>query len=118
MVQTGHRPIAESRSRNLSRVLAPEPILRAALQVVFVASYTTRNWMLDDRVSRRQINDLWEALHEIPDLVTRWRDNAEKELLMYFAEYDAKWPEPRLRSIYDQALAQASMDGRRADDIG
>jgi hypothetical protein len=102
------QPVAESRSRNLPRALAPEPILRAALQVVFVAAYTTRNWTLDDQVSRKQINDLWEALHEVPDLVTRWRDNAEKELLMYFEEYDAKWPEPRLRTIYDQALGQVS----------
>ena len=92
----------------LTRQLAPEPILRAALRVVFVASYTTRNWTLNDEVSRKQINDLWEALHEIPDLVTRWRDDAEEELLRYFDEYDEKWPELRLRAIYDQALGQAS----------
>jgi hypothetical protein len=92
----------------LTRQLAPEPILRAALRVVFVAAYTTRNWTLADEVTRKQINDLWEALHEVPDLVTRWRDDAEEELLRYFDEYDEKWPEPRLRAIYDQAIGQAS----------
>jgi len=92
----------------LTRQLAPEPILRAALRVVFVAAYTTRNWTCGDEVTRKQINDLWEALHEVPDLVTRWRDDAESELLRYFDGYDGKWPEPRLRAIYDQALAQAS----------
>jgi hypothetical protein len=84
--------------------LAPEPILRAALYVVHVAAYTTRNWTLGEEVSRKQINDLWEALHEVPSLVTRWRPDAETELLMYFDEYDRKWPSPRLRQRYEQHL--------------
>jgi hypothetical protein len=92
----------------LMRQLAPEPILRAALRVVFIAAYTTRNWTLADEVTRKQINDLWEALHEVPDLVTRWGNGAEEELLRYFTEYDEKWPAPCLRAIYDQALGQAS----------
>ena len=78
------------------------------MRVVFVASYTTRNWTVADPVPRQQINDLWEAIHNVPDLVCRWRDGAERELLGYFAEYDEKWPEPRLREIYDQALRRAS----------
>jgi len=84
--------------------LAPEPILRAALYVVHVAACTTRNWTRTDQVSRQQINDLWEALHEVPSLVTRWRPDAEAELLRYFDEYDRKWPGPRLRQMYDRHL--------------
>jgi hypothetical protein len=86
--------------------LAPEPILRAALEVMFVASYTTRNWTCSEEVARKQINDLWEALHNVPDLVKRWRDGAEEELLGYFDEYNNKWPTPKLRAIYDQALGR------------
>jgi hypothetical protein len=92
----------------LMRQLAPEPILRATLRVVFVAAYTTRNWTGSDEVTHKQISDLWEALHEVPDLVTRWRDDAEEELLRSFDEYDEKWPAPRLRATYDQALGEAS----------
>ena len=88
--------------------LAPEPILRGALRVTFMAAVYTRNWTLTEEVPRERINDLWEALHEVPDLVCRWHDSAERELLRYFDEYDEKWPEPRLREIYDQALGQAS----------
>jgi hypothetical protein len=84
--------------------LAPEPILRAALYVVHVAAYTTRNWTLGEAVPRKQIYDLWEALHEVPSLVTRWRPDAETELLMYFDEYDRKWPSPRLRQMYERHL--------------
>jgi hypothetical protein len=86
--------------------LAPEPILRAALYVVHVAAYTTRNWTYRDGWPRQQVYDLWEALHEVPSLVARWRPDAERELLMYFDEYDRKWPTPRLREMYQFQLGQ------------
>lgn len=92
----------------MKKALAPEPILRAALQVLFVASYTSRNWTLNDDVSREQLNDLWEALHEIPDLLARWRDDAEQELLMYLDEYDSKWSSPAFRAVYEQARREAA----------
>ena len=87
--------------------LAPEPILRAALRVVHVAAYTTRNWTLNETtISRKQINDLWEAIHEIPDLIKRWRGDEEslRELRMYLQEYDQKWASPKLEEIFDYAL--------------
>jgi hypothetical protein len=80
----------------------PERILKAALDVLFVCAYTTRNWTLDDSVTRQQINDLWEAVHVIPSLLTRWRPGAEDELMMYLEEYDQKWPSPQLKERYLQ----------------
>jgi hypothetical protein len=88
----------------MNNAMAPDRIVRAALRVLFVAAYTSRNWTLTDEVSRKQLNDLWEALHVVPDLLCRWRDGAEDELLMYLEEYDSKWPSPALRAIYDDAL--------------
>ncbi len=88
----------------MKQTMAPEPILRAALEVLFVAAYTSRNWTLTNEVSREQLNDLWEALHEIPDLLRRWREDAERELLMYLDEYDSKWPSPAFRELYEEAL--------------
>jgi|GEM_PF-1612956 len=88
--------------------MAPEPILKAALYVVHHAAYTTRNWTLTDEWPRQQINDLWEAIHEIPSLLTRWRSDAEQELLMYLDEYDRKWPSPRLREMYRRHLEAGS----------
>ena len=85
-------------------IFASPSVLRAALRVLFVCSYTTRNWTLSEEVSRKQINDLWEAIHEIPDLLCRWTNDSESELLSYLDEYDNKWPEPKLRAIYQQAL--------------
>jgi len=91
--------------------LAPEPILRAALRVLHVAAYTTRNWTLGEEVvPRQQINALWEAIHEIPDLVKRWRGDEEslRELRMYLQEYDQRWGAPKLEQIFDQALHDPS----------
>ncbi len=87
--------------------LAPQRILKAALEVVHTCAYTTRNWTLDETISRRQINDLWEAVHVIPSLLTRWRSDAEVELLRYLDEYNEKWPEPHLRNCYLDARDRA-----------
>ncbi|HUE36208.1 MAG TPA: hypothetical protein VMO20_02360 [Candidatus Acidoferrum sp.] len=90
----------------MSNALAPEPILLAALRVLYVAAYTTRNWTLSEDVSRKQINDLWEAIHEIPDLIKQWRNDDEclRELRMYLKEYDRRWASPKLEEIFDKAL--------------
>jgi hypothetical protein len=86
--------------------IAPEAILRAALRVLHVAAYTTRNWTLSEEVSRKQINDLWEAIHGIPDLIQRWRgdDDCLRELRMYFQEYDGKWKSPKLEALFEMEL--------------
>lgn len=69
-------PISKAKDRygatSIMASFAPATILRAALRVLFVCSCETRNWTLNDEVSRQQINDLWEAIHEIPDLLCRW----------------------------------------------
>ena len=84
---------------------APPHILFAAMKVVYCAAYTTRNWAMDDQISRKQIYDLWEAVHEIPDLLTRWRGaESERELHLYLAEYAAKWKNPDLQGRYQSFL--------------
>ena len=90
----------------MSNSIAPERILRAALRVLHVAAYTTRNWTLSEDISRKQINDLWEAIHEIPDLIKRWRGDEEslRELRIYLQEYDQRWSFPKLEQMFDQAL--------------
>jgi hypothetical protein len=87
--------------------LPPEKILHGALRVLFISAVYTRNWTLADEVSRKQINDLWEAVHEIPDLLTRWGDDSETELLRYLDEYMEKWGEPNLKAAYEDGMARA-----------
>lgn len=96
----------------MSSPLAPEPILRAALRVLHVAGYTTRNWTLgEDVIPRQQITVLWEAIHEIPDLVKRWRGDEQslRELKSYLREEDQRWSFPKLEQAIDQALPDPSL---------
>jgi hypothetical protein len=86
--------------------LPPDDVLRGALRVLFIGGVYTRNWTVSDEVPRKQINDLWEALHEVPDLLTRWREDAEGELLMYLREYQEKWPEPDLEAAYRDGISR------------
>ena len=85
---------------------APENILRASLKVLHVAAFTTRNWTLSDEVSRRQINDLWEAIHVIPDVIKRWPGDERglRELRMYLREYTEKWQSPDLLDMFEREL--------------
>ncbi len=92
----------------------PEPMLYASLQVLYVAAYTTRNWTtsLQQDVPQEQINDLWEALHEIPRLLTCWgtsypEKDYEKEVLRYLREYKMKWDTPDLEDRFVQAYKEA-----------
>jgi hypothetical protein len=91
----------------MNNSIAPEPILRAALRVLHVAAYTTRNWTgAENIVPRQQIYALCEAIHEIPDLIKHWRgdDESLKELRMSLKEYDQQWSFPKLEEIFNQAL--------------
>lgn len=83
--------------------LAPPEVLVGALRVLHVAAYTSRNHTLRETVPRAQVNALWEALHEIPDLLRRWRADAEVELLGYLDAYGRGFDDLRLRIMYEQA---------------
>ena len=85
--------------------LPPDNILRGALHVLFISAVYTRNWTLSEEVSRKQINDLWEAVHEIPDLLTRWHEGVENEIRMYLREYKENWSEPDLEAAYQDGVA-------------
>jgi hypothetical protein len=70
------------------------------------APFTPRNWTLSEEVSRQQINDLWEAVHEIHDLLTRWHHDCESEIRMYLQEYKEKWSEPDLGVAYQDGMGR------------
>lgn len=82
---------------------APPDVMRGALSVLCVAAYTTRNWTLSEEISRKQINDLWEAIHEIPSVLGHWRGaESEREIETYLKEYARKWKAPNLIAVYQQ----------------
>jgi len=83
----------------------PPEILDAALRTLHCAACYTRNWRYSEAVTQKQIYDLWEAIHELPELLTRWNgDESEKEMRRYFREYSDKWDEPNLEARFDDIL--------------
>lgn len=87
---------------------APEACVRGVLRVMHVAAVWTRNMAKDDGTSREQIYDLWEAVHELPSLVTHWGKGSEAFLLICLRGYDEEWGAPNLRTIYEQARDEAT----------
>jgi hypothetical protein len=86
---------------------APPNMLYAAMKALHCAAYTTRNWAMDESISRKQIYDLWEAVHEIPDILTRWKGtDTENELMFYLHEYSDKWKNPDLVGYYKAFLPE------------
>lgn len=95
----------------LKESLAPAHIMRASLRVLYFAAFTTRNWALDEGISRQQIYDLWEAVHDVPSTLLHWREGFSEEwILSHLREYNERWPRPQLRAIYDQAIESAGPD--------
>jgi len=91
--------------------LAPEPVVRGALRVLFLAGCYTRNWTLEADPPVGKINALWEALHEIPDLLCRWRPDAETQLRRYLLEFDESHAGSDLQGCYEQARRAAVQQG-------
>lgn len=81
-------------------MLAPEREMKAALRILHIAGVITRNSMLSEDVPREQMYDLWEALHELPSVLTRWEERSEAEVLAWFADYNQKWKQPDLRTMW------------------
>ena len=59
---------------------APEPYLTAGLDTVRWALICCRNWTLNDDVPVKQVNDLMEAIHEVPAMLINWRSDSLDEI--------------------------------------
>ena len=91
----------------------PHKNLRACLAVLHSACIRARllgyegetHGLPADRA--RLLVDLMDAVHELPNLATRWPDCNELLLRGILREFDEKWPSERigLLATYDQALA-------------
>ena len=87
------------------KIAAPEPFASAALWVMYRAILEIRNNC--NAMSKEQLSDLGEALHNIPISLTEYgRPLDEDAIRDYLSTYDAKWA----KSQHDMSLI-ASLDG-------
>ncbi len=86
--------------------LAPEPILRAALDTVGWACIFIRNQTIREGAPTKMINDAMEAVHEVPQMLTRWRPDTLEEIRVHLGCFPAsQWQDaPDLVAFFEQRL--------------
>jgi hypothetical protein len=86
--------------------IAPEPILRAGNDTISWACIFCRNQSLASTVSTKMINDIMEAIHEVPRMLIDWERHDLAEVRMHLAGFQAsRWPgAPDLALYFDQRL--------------
>jgi hypothetical protein len=88
--------------------MAPEPIMRAALDTLHWATVCCRNWTIREGVSREQINDLMEAIHEVPVMLLEWERHGVADVRLHLACFKHKrWKEPSLVTVFNDRLRRA-----------
>ena len=76
--------------------IAPEPELRACMEVVSRAIIDARFSAMNNNVDPQRLADLMDAVHNIPQLIQNW-DTCDQNLLKgMLGEYDRKWNSPKL----------------------
>jgi len=68
--------------------LAPEPVMRAALDVVGHACAFAWNSTLTPDVSVKMINELMEAIHDVPSQLRTWNDERIETLRIHLRCFD------------------------------
>ena len=69
--------------------IAPDAVLRAALDIIGHACVFVRNTTLSQDVSIKMINDLMEAFHDIPFQLKTWDENRLELLRLHLRCFDS-----------------------------
>ncbi len=85
---------------------APDYVIEAILETVKWAMIYCSNYSLNERAEISQINELMEAVHEVPGIASRWPEGAIKEIELHLAGFDhTKWKgSPNLVVYFEDAL--------------
>ena len=88
--------------------LAPQPILLAGLDTCHKAWVHVRNATLSPDVDRKHINEVAEALHEIPFFLKSWEHTNLDELRLHLRYFlSGRWPgSPDFLHYFDQKLKE------------
>ena len=87
----------------------PEPVLEAALYTLYWALVYSRNLTAQPSAeAAKQIYQLTDAIHPIPELLTAWPRASIDDLRLYFACFDhRRWEgAPDLVGVFERKLAE------------
>ena len=97
-------------------VLAPEPVLKAALMTIHWATVFCRNATLRPDVPVQMVNDLMEAIHAVPEMLMYWKEGYTLDaIILHLSCFDERSWEQRVdNDIYSVAkLADVFRDRLR-----
>jgi len=103
--------------------IAPEPILKAALTTLHWATVCSRNWTLRSEVPLKMVNDLMEAIHEVPSILMHYKqEHSLDEIILHLSGFDEEfWKQqvdndifsvPNLAAFFRDRLQEFSDNGR------
>ena len=97
--------------------LAPDTVMLAALDVLGHACVFVRHATLSPDVSSRMINDLMEAVHDIPFQLKTWSDNRLELLRLHLRCFDsALYPgAPNFSQRFEMLLADYLQQAEQGD---
>jgi hypothetical protein len=86
--------------------IAPEPILRAGNDTVSWACIFCRNQTLREGAPAKMLNDIMEAIHEVPRMLVDWDHHNLEEVRLHLGCFQAAhWPgAPDLVKYFDRKL--------------
>ena len=93
--------------------IAPEPILKAGNDTVSWACIFCRNQTLREGAATKMLNDVMEAIHEVPRMLVDWDHHDLSEVRMHLGCFRAAdWPgAPDLVGYFNQQLKQFGWQG-------
>jgi hypothetical protein len=93
---------------SLNMNVAPNHILSATNQTISLACAHVRNITLSENHSSQQINQIMEAIHDIPTQLCDWHDDSLSKLRNHLASFDhSLWPGcPNFTLIFEQLLQE------------
>jgi hypothetical protein len=101
--------------------IAPEPILKAGLMTLHWATVFARNWTYSPDVPVKMVNDLMDAIHDVPSQLMHWNEGHSFHMLIqHLSSFDdkswkvqvddKKFSIPKLADFFRERLQEFSGD--------
>lgn len=89
-------------------MIAPDPILRAGLDTVSWACIYARNQSLNENCNVKELNEVMEAIHEVPRMLMSWSDTRLREVRTHLGCFSSTQylGSPDLVGYFNKRLAE------------
>ncbi len=103
----------------MTHAFAPDPVMRAALDVLGQACAFARNSTLSPDVNVRMINELMEGIHDIPSQLKTWNDERLATLRLHLRCFDSTlYPgAPNLSDRFEMLLASYNEEAEQGSGL-